>query len=241
MPTITASVPAIAAQRITKVIRGKTILSEVSVTLDPGTRVGLVGPNGAGKTTLLKILCGLWRPTTGVLTLKGQELPRYVGPRGVGVVLEDAHLYPYLTGRDHLTATARIHRIDSTPAIERLAARLGLECFIDAPVRRLSLGQRQRVAVARALLPEPEVLLLDEPTNGLDPDGIRDLRTLLDLLSQERDVAVLVSSHGLLDLARMVDRALFIRQGELVADEVVGDALDGLDTLWQSLYPRVTR
>lgn len=240
MSTVPTSRPAIAAEHVTKVIRQRTILSDIQVSLEPGSRVGLVGPNGAGKTTLLKILCGLWRPTSGVVKLGGRDIPRGVGPQGVGVVFEDARLYPFFTGRDHLRATARLHGIDPARPLERLTQWLSLDAFLDVPIRRLSLGQRQRVAVARALLPEPDLLLLDEPTNGLDPDGVRDLRTLLARLSEEQGVAVLISSHGLLDLARMVDRALFIREGKLVADEAVGGDLDSLDTLWQALYPRVS-
>lgn len=240
MSHATELTPAIAAEGLTKAFGQKTILSDVSLTLYPGSRVGLVGPNGAGKTTLLKMLCGVWRPTAGLVRLRGEPLSHRTGPRGVGVVFEDARLYPFLTARDHLVASARVHGLEPRPAIERLTRWLSLDAFLDAPIRRLSLGQRQRVALARALLPEPSLLLLDEPTNGLDPDGVRDLRMLLARLSEEQGLAVLVSSHGLLDLARMVERALFIREGQLVADEVVGENLDSLDTLWQALYPRVT-
>ncbi len=228
---------AVAASHVAKVIGRRTILADINMAVGPGTRVGLAGPNGAGKTTLLKILAGLWQPTAGVVTVGGVRLPRFTGPAGVGVVLEDARLYPYLTGRDHLRVSARMHRVPADGAIERLSNRLSLSRFLDTPVRRLSLGQRQRIAVARALVPQPRLLLLDEPTNGLDPDGVRDLRVLLDGLSQD-GVAVLISSHALLDLARMVDRALFIREGSIVADEGAAGPLDRLDALWQTLFPR---
>ena len=233
------TIPAVAATHITKVIGRKTILSDVSVVVDPGSRVGLVGPNGAGKTTLLKILSGLWRPTAGVVACGGERLSPHTCPRGVGVVLEDTRLYPYLTGRDHLRASARMHGVAPDAAVWRVADWLSLSPFLDTPVRRLSLGQRQRILLARALVPDRQVLLLDEPTNGLDPDGVQDLRLLLDRLSQG-GMAVLISSHGLLDLARMVDRALFIRHGSVVADEVVEGPLDALDARWQILFPRGT-
>lgn len=241
MSVKTPTIPALSAENVTKVIRDKTILSEVHITLDPGSRVGLVGPNGAGKTTLLKILSGLWRPTEGTVQVFGEKIGlEGPGRQRLGLVFEDARLYPFLTGRDHILATARIHGIDGTEALDLVSGWMDLRTFIEQPVRRMSLGQRQRIALARALVPQPEILLLDEPTNGLDPDGVIELRTLMDTLSRELGVTVLISSHGLLDLSRMIDRVLFVRDGRLVADEPVASGFDALEARWQALFPRST-
>ena len=231
-------VAALEAVSLTKQIGSFTIIGNATMAIAPGSRVGLVGPNGAGKTSLLKLCAGLWRPTGGTVQAFGESVAvDGPGRRRIGVVFEDVRLYPFWTGRDHVLAAARLRRVDGREALDRVTAWLDLAPFLDNPAGRMSLGQRQRVGLARALVSRPEVLLLDEPTNGLDPDGIMELRELIDALVRELGMTVVVSSHGLMELARMVRRVLFLRKGQIAADEPVEGSLDSLEARWRSVYP----
>ncbi len=200
------------------------ILKDVSLAIRPGEAVGLVGPNGVGKTTLFKVAVGLWQPDRGHVRWDGTADGAAARARraGIGVVGELAPLYPYLSCRDHLEMKRRVHPGVGADRISVVRSALGLEAFWTVPTHKLSQGQRQRVALATALLPDPPFLLLDEATNGLDPDAVRWLRDTIANLSQ-RGTAVCVSSHVLGDLVKMVTRVLFLKGGTVVADEMVGD------------------
>jgi ABC-2 type transport system ATP-binding protein len=178
---------------------------------------GFVGPNGAGKSTTLRMALGLVRPDSGQITVWGRRYADLASPsRDVGVVLEAVGAYPGIRGRDHLRAAAIAGGITSGRVDDVLAA-VGLETAAGRRVRTYSLGMRQRLAIAAALLGRPRLLILDEPTNGLDPAGIRWLRDLL--RSNARDgCAVLISSHQLSELEQMVDHVIVIDHGRLVAE-----------------------
>jgi ABC-2 type transport system ATP-binding protein len=230
---------ALETDSLRKQIGSSVIISGVTVAIPAGSRVGLVGPNGAGKTSLLKLCAGLWRPTRGTVRVFGEAVGiDGPGRRRVGVVFEDVRLYPFWTGRDHVMAAARMHRMGGQEALDRVTQLLDLGPFVGQRTGRLSLGQRQRIALARSLVSQPDLLLLDEPTNGLDPDGIMELRALLDRLAAEAGTTVLVSSHGLMELARMVRRVLFLRKGQVVADEQVEGPPGALEARWRTLYAR---
>jgi ABC-2 type transport system ATP-binding protein len=202
-------------------------VDQLSFAVEGGTVTGFLGPNGAGKTTTLRMLLGLVAPTKGSTTINGRPYRELPDPsRHVGAVLEAADVHPGRTARNHLRVRATAGRLD--PA--RVDAVLDLVELTDAADRRVggfSLGMRQRLGLAAALLGDPEVLILDEPANGLDPEGVRWLRAFLrDLGRQGR--TVLVSSHLLAEVAQTADRVVVIDHGRLVThtplQELLADA-----------------
>jgi ABC-2 type transport system ATP-binding protein len=191
-------------------------VDELSFAVPRGTITGFLGPNGAGKTTTLRMLLGLVAPTGGRATIDGQPYVRLADPlRQVGAVLESSSFYPGRTAANHLRVQATAGGID--PA--RVDAVLELTALAGAADRRVggfSLGMRQRLGLATALLGEPRVLILDEPANGLDPAGVRWLRQLLRRFADEGRT-VLVSSHILAEVAQTVDRVVILDHGRMVA------------------------
>ncbi len=217
------------------------ILQEVSLAIRPGEAVGLVGPNGVGKTTLFKVAVGLWQPDRGQVRWEGRADPvaARARRRSIGVVGELAPLYPYLSARDHLEMKRRVTTGVHADRVTVLRSALGLDAFWTVPTQKLSQGQRQRVALATALLPDPPLLLLDEATNGLDPDAVRWLRETIANVTQ-RGTAVCVSSHVLGDLVRMVTRVLFLKDGTVVADEdVAGRSAEWMEDRYQAVMGSV--
>lgn len=188
------------------------VLSEVSFTLEGGRVVGLLGPNGAGKTTTIRILLGLVRPTSGAALINGAVYRDLVQPRRtVGAVLETSGFHPARTGRNHLRIVAATERL-APHRIDAVIAETGLGAVADRKAGTYSMGQRQRLGLAAALLGEPYVLILDEPTNGLDPAGIAWLReTVRRLAATGR--TVLISSHLLSEVAQTVDDVVILADG----------------------------
>jgi ABC-2 type transport system ATP-binding protein len=212
-------------QSLTKRFGGTTAVDDLSFRVEPGVVTGFLGPNGAGKTTTLRTLVGLVQPTTGSATFDGKRYVELEKPlHTVGTALEAASFHPGRTGRDHLRVVGAAAGIP-TARVDEVLAWVGLA---DAAARRVggySLGMRQRLGLAFALLGDPGVLVLDEPINGLDPEGIRWMRSFLrDLAAQGR--TVLVSSHLLSEVQQTVDRLVIISHGRLVYE----GTLDGLET-----------
>jgi ABC-2 type transport system ATP-binding protein len=202
-------------------------VDEISFSLPRGTVTGFLGPNGAGKTTTLRLLLGLAEPCAGdalVLGHRYRDLERPVSR--VGAVLESTDYHPSRSGRDHLRMLALSAGLPSR-RVDDVLDLVGLGAAADRRVRTYSLGMRQRLGVAAALLGDPELLILDEPANGLDPAGVRWLRTFLQGLAAEGRT-VLVSSHLLAEVAQTVDRVVIIDHGRLLAhgtlDELTSDA-----------------
>ena len=191
-----------------------TAVDDLTFTVEPGQVTGFLGPNGAGKTTTLRMLLGLVTPTAGSALIGGQRYADLGEPRrAVGAVLEATGFHPDRTGRDHLRVLAAAGGIP----VERVAAVLGQVGLADAAVRRVrgySLGMRQRLGLAAALLGDPHVLILDEPGNGLDPAGMAELRDLLRALAADGRT-ILMSSHVLSEVAQTVDRVIIIAGGTL--------------------------
>jgi ABC-2 type transport system ATP-binding protein len=188
----------------------------ITFSLEPGTVTGFLGPNGAGKTTTLRLLLGLARPTAGEALVFGRRYRQLERPtERVGAVLESTDFHPGRSGRDHLRTLA----LAAGLPLGRVEEVLDLVELTGAAKRRVktySLGMRQRLGLAAALLGDPELLILDEPANGLDPVGVRWLRTFLQALAGQGRT-VLVSSHLLAEVAQTVDRVLIIDQGRLLA------------------------
>jgi len=196
----------------------RAALSDVSFSVGAGEVVGLVGPNGAGKSTAFRIVCGLLRPDSGTVTLEGHDVRRH--PRAfrsqIGVLIEGPGYYPGLSASSHLSYLARVRGCFSRELVTRTLEEVGLAADSRKPVGKFSLGMKQRLGIAMAILHSPRLLVLDEPMNGLDPVGMASLRGFLRDLGPRRGVSVLVSSHLLHEVEQVCDRVLFIRDGRLV-------------------------
>jgi ABC-2 type transport system ATP-binding protein len=194
---------------------------------------GFLGPNGAGKTTTIRMLTGLLRPTSGTITILGRSMPsdRLRIARQIGALVETPSLYDHLTGRENLELTRLLLGLKRS-AVDRSLELADLERAGDLRVAAYSLGMRQRLALARALLGEPRLLILDEPGNGLDPDGIRDLRNMLRALAAE-GITILVSSHQLAEVQQIASHIGVMHAGRLLAqgplDRVMSDALSRIE------------
>ncbi len=218
--------PLLIADRLTKVIGKRTIVDEVSFSLPPGEVFGFLGPNGAGKTTTIRMLVGLIRPTAGRVTICGFDVRHDFekAMRNVGCIVENPALYRFMTGRENLEHFARMLGVAETE-VERVAELVSLAHRLDQRVGTYSLGMRQRLGVAQAMLGNPRVLILDEPANGLDPAGIREIRELLRGVARERQMSVFVSSHLLAEIELMCDRVAIIHHGRILREGSVPELI----------------
>ncbi len=220
------------ASHLTKVIGDRTIVDDVSFDLRPGEVFGFLGPNGAGKTTTIRMLVGLIRPTHGSVTVCGFDVRRQFedAMRCIGCIVENPDLYRFMTGRENLEHFARMLRV--APAeIERVAELVNLAHRLDQRVGTYSLGMRQRLGIAQAMLGNPRVLILDEPANGLDPAGIREIRELLRGLAAERALSVFVSSHLLSEVELIADRVAIIHKGRILRTGAVDELISHQRTM----------
>lgn len=187
-------------------------MAGIDLTIPAGKVFGLLGANGAGKSTMLRILTGLIHPTSGDVRLLGETLSPAALSR-VGALVEAPSFYPYMTGRETLDLLARYHRAPLDPTA--LLDRVGIADAADRRVDRYSLGMKQRLGIACALIGDPEIVILDEPTNGMDPPGIRDVRTLLRELAEKDGRSVIFSSHLLAEVEQACDRIAVLDHGRL--------------------------
>jgi ABC-2 type transport system ATP-binding protein len=209
--------PAIRTEDLCKRYGALAAVDSLNLEVAAGEVYGFLGRNGAGKTTTIRMLLGLVRPTRGRVLLFGKDVARarMEAVRPVGSLVETATSYPNLTVRENLEIQRRLTRT-GPGAVEQAIALLGLEPVAGRQAGRLSLGNKQRLALARALLPGPRLLILDEPANTLDPAGIVEIRRLLRRLADERAVTVFVSSHILAEISKLADRIGIIHRGRLV-------------------------
>jgi len=206
----------IVVEGLTKRFGSTVAVDDLSFAVRAGSVTGFLGPNGAGKTTTLRILLGLVAASTGRATIDGRAYRALDHPTGrVGAVLEGANFHPGRTARNHLRVVASAGGLDRS-RIDEMLSLVGLTEFANKRVSGYSLGMKQRLGIAAALLGEPEVLILDEPANGLDPEGIRWLRKFLRALAGEGRT-VLVSSHVLAEMSQTVDDVIVIGKGRLIA------------------------
>ena len=219
---------ALVASHLTKTIGKRIIVDDASFELRSGEVFGFLGPNGAGKTTTIRMLVGLIKPTEGSVTICGYDLRRQFedAMRCIGCIVETPDLYRFMTGRENLEHFARMLRIGKEE-IARVAELVAMAHRLDQKVGQYSLGMRQRLGIAQAMLGNPRVLILDEPANGLDPAGIREMRELLRTLAEERDMAVFVSSHLLAEVELMCDRVAIIHKGKILREATVHDLISG--------------
>jgi ABC-2 type transport system ATP-binding protein len=211
---------AIETTNLTKRFGAFTAVEAVDLSVKKGEIYGFLGLNGAGKTTTIRMLLGLIRPSGGEVRIAGERLRS--GGKGpwhlVGSLVEVPYSYPELTVRENLEIIRRLRRIADRTTVGRIAEELKLARYLDRKAGRLSLGNAQRLGLAKALLHRPEILILDEPANGLDPAGIVEIRDLLAGLSREHSVTVFVSSHILDEVARLASRIGIIHEGRLVRE-----------------------
>jgi ABC-2 type transport system ATP-binding protein len=205
-------------------------VDDLSFDLEAGTVTGFLGPNGAGKTTTLRMLLGLARPTSGRALVFGRPFAELERPAThVGAVLEASDLHPGRTGRDHLRVLACVAGV-SPRRVEHVLTIVDLAAVADRRVATYSLGMRQRLGLAAALLGDPELLVLDEPANGLDPEGVRWLRDFLRAFAAGGR-SVLVSSHHLSEIAQTVDEVVIIDRGRLVIEAPLGELVTASSSL----------
>jgi ABC-2 type transport system ATP-binding protein len=215
----------ISVSHLTKSYGRRTVVDDLSFELTAGRITGFVGPNGAGKSTTMRMMVGLARPDSGEVTYRGANYADLRDPaRTVGVVLDARAMHPGRSARNHLRALAAISSLPDARVDETLHL-VGLDAAADQRVRGFSLGMRQRLAIAGALLGDPEVLMLDEPANGLDPDGIRWLRTMLSGFAAGGRT-VFVSSHFIAELATFADDLVVVGNGQLITAEPLAATLD---------------
>jgi ABC-2 type transport system ATP-binding protein len=232
----------IEAVGLTKHYGPVTAVDHLSFAVEAGQVVGFLGPNGAGKTTTLRMLLGLVRPDNGSALIDGQPYAALPAPAcRVGAVLEASNSHPGRTARNQLRIHALAAGLDPTRADDVLEL-VGLADAADQRAGTFSLGMRQRLGLATALLADPDVLILDEPANGLDPEGVRWLRDLIRGMAAG-GAAVLVSSHLLAEVAQTVDSVIIINAGRLVAQSPIGELTAGaaLEDVFLGLTGRTTQ
>ena len=204
-------------QDLCKSFGKKQILKNVSFELDEGDILAFIGPNGSGKTTTIKLILGLQGIDKGSVNINGFDIKKdfVKAIEKVGAIVENPDTYMYLSGWDNLKLTANMYKNISDDAIKDIVKLVDLETRIHDKVSKYSLGMRQRLGIARALINKPNILILDEPTNGLDPEGIKDLRNLLKKLAKE-GMGILISSHNLAELESFCNKVLIIDNGTII-------------------------
>ncbi|MFC4597467.1 ABC transporter ATP-binding protein [Cohnella hongkongensis] len=222
--------PVVRLQNVTKVIGSRTIIDRVSFEVHPGEVFGFLGPNGSGKTTTIRMIVGLMGLTSGDIHIADHsiktEYPKAIVH--VGAIVENPEMYKFLTGYQNLLHYARMNPSVTKERIQEVVELVGLQGRIHDKVKRYSLGMRQRLGVAQAVMHRPKLLVLDEPTNGLDPAGIRELRDYLRKLAREEGTAVLVSSHLLSEMELMCDRVAILQKGQILdIRSIRGNAAEG--------------
>jgi ABC-2 type transport system ATP-binding protein len=208
----------IATRNLSKSFGTTEAVKTISITIEKGEVYGFIGLNGAGKTTLIRMLLGMIKPSHGAAYLLGEEVgENFHRWQHIGYLVETPYAYPQLTVRENLTVFYKLRNLNDLAMIDDVITRLRLGHFANKKAGVLSLGNQQRLGIAKALLHKPQVLLLDEPTNGLDPEGIAEVRTLLRELSST-GVTVLLSSHILGEVSKIADRIGIIHNGSLVKE-----------------------
>jgi len=202
---------------IVKKYGNRTIIDNLSLTVESGQVYGFLGPNGAGKTTTIKMIVGLISIDSGSITINNLDIVKdhKKAMKNVGAIVEDPDLYDYLSGMENIQLYSRLRDIKKS-RIDEVIELVGLKARINDKVKKYSLGMKQRLGLAVALLHKPKLLILDEPTNGLDPAGIRKLRDTLKELAHKENIAVFVSSHMLSEMQLMCDKVAIIDGGKII-------------------------
>ncbi|MGX4764700.1 ABC transporter ATP-binding protein [Bacillus mojavensis] len=212
--------PILHIEGLDKKIGSKQILKQISMDVRQGEIIGLLGPNGSGKTTLIRIIVGLLKQNSGSVAINGfkHDTEFEQAMEAVGAIVENPEFYPYLSGWENLKHFANMHKKIDDDRLDEVVERVGLTSAIDDKVKTYSLGMRQRLGIAQAILHRPKLLILDEPTNGLDPAGMKDFRDHIKELAEEEGTAVLFATHLLREVEDLCDRVIIIQKGEIKAE-----------------------
>jgi ABC-2 type transport system ATP-binding protein len=210
---------------VSKIIKGKAIVDKLTFDILKGEIVGLLGPNGAGKTTTIRMMTGLIQMSEGDVIVQGHSVKsdfnKAIGH--IGAIIENPEFYPYMTGLDNLKQYQRMTDNIEAGRIDEVVKLVGLQEAMNKKVKAYSLGMRQRLGIAQALLNRPKLLILDEPTNGLDPAGIREMRDYMRTIAEVEGISILISSHLLTEIEQICHRAIVIQNGKLVTVTRIGE------------------
>ena len=215
-------------KNLKKKLGKREIIKDITFSVEEGEVYGFLGPNGSGKTTTIRMIVGLIKQNEGTVEICGKDLDRRreEALANVGAVVENPAIYKFLSGRENLMQIARVRKV-SKEEVQELIDLVGLKDRIDDKAKRYSLGMKQRLGIAAALLGNPKLLILDEPTNGLDPSGIIEFRELIKKIAKEKKVAVFVSSHILSEIEQMCDKVAFLKDGVIKSVEKMGQSVYG--------------
>ncbi len=222
-------------RNVHKAIKGKKIIKGINLELFSGEVLGFLGPNGSGKTTTLRMIVGLIRMTKGEVFIAGHSIEKdfVKAMKNVGCIIENPEMYDYLSGWENLKILASMEKGITKERMKEVVSLVGMEKRIDDKVYTYSLGMKQRLGIAQAIMKRPKLLILDEPANGLDPAGISEFRKLIQKLAHEESMAVLVSSHILAEIEMMCDRVAIIKQGEVVQVTTVKNIVKDQGIIWK--------
>lgn len=206
--------------QLTKKIRNKELVSDVDIHISRGEIYGFLGPNGAGKTTVMKMITNLWKPDRGSIEIFGEMLTphSYEILKRMGSIIEFPVFYDHMTGRENLTLHCEYMGYYNVNSVKDALQMLGLDAAADQPVRSYSLGMKERLGIARAVICKPEILILDESTNGLDPAGMKQIRELLKTLCSEYGITIMISSHILSEIESIADTVGIIDHGRMMRE-----------------------
>lgn len=205
---------------LSKTIDGKQLVTDVNIHVKKGEVYGFLGPNGAGKTTVMKMLTNLWKPTSGTVTLFGKALEKtsYEVLKRMGSIIEFPTFYDHMSGKDNLQLHCEYMGYYNKGSVEEALQMLGLSDAADKPAGSYSLGMKQRLGIARAILCKPELVILDESTNGLDPAGMKQIRDLFRMLCTEYGMTLMISSHLLPEIESIADTVGVIHHGKMMKE-----------------------
>lgn len=206
--------------QLTKKIRNKELVSDVDIHISKGEIYGFLGPNGAGKTIVMKMITNLWKPDRGSIEIFGEMLTphSYEILKRMGSIIEFPVFYDHMTGRENLTLHCEYMGYYNVSSVKDALQMLGLDAAADQPVKSYSLGMKERLGIARAVICKPEILILDEPTNGLDPAGMKQIRELLKTLCSEYGITIMISSHILSEIESIADMVGIIDHGRMMRE-----------------------
>ena len=221
---------------LTKTMDGKNLVSDVSIHVRKGEIYGLLGPNGAGKTTLMKMITNLWKPSSGSIEIFGETLTpsSYEVLKRMGSIIEFPIFFGHMSGKENLKLHCEYMGYYKQGAVEEVLEMLDLVTAANKPVKTYSLGMRQRLGIARAILCRPELLILDEPANGLDPAGMKQIRDLFHNLSSKHDITIIISSHILSEIESIADTIGVLSHGTL-KEEISIKELSDINTAYIEL------
>lgn len=216
---------------VTKTFGNRVAVNNVSFTIREGEIFGFLGPNGAGKTTTMKLICGLSSITKGTIRICNYDMPKdkEKALRNIGALIENPLMYPNMTGLDNLKYYASLYKNITTDDIYKYSRVVGLEHRLKDKVKTYSLGMKQRLGIAQALLHSPKLLILDEPLSGLDPNGVKEMRDFLKTLAKQFNIAILISSHMLSDMEQICDTIGIINNGQLLEIKSISNLKESVE------------